>query len=305
MEYQDIVKKTLPFIKEKGRILDYYLVLNLVSSKNYDKEIIKELLKYRNEDLGFGNGLEPDAQTPSSSVLACNIAISILEEVNNLEKIEIIKGIIKFFLTQYDDKTKSFRFISEDTEKYPSAIWWSEATIKDFGYFNPTPEVVGFLYKYREYIEGFDIENLVDYVLKQIKTDFMSDNSEHSLYSVIKFYNSINEERKKEISEIIDLKTKEIICTDKKLWDEYRPQPHKIINSKNHPLYLEYQDILNENISFLIDKYKKEYILMPEWTWYRYDDVFENKVKYQWSGFITYGVIKVLKEFEQVKGNLI
>jgi hypothetical protein len=295
------LNKTLAYVDKKGRKLDFYLILNLISDKSYDEEIIDELLKYQNADGGFGHGLEPDASTPSSSVLASDIAIEVLNEVSSPEKNAIIKKLVQYLISQYNEECKSFEFVSKDVEEYPCAIWWTGDTNENFDYFNPTPEVVGFLYKNRQYIEDFDIEALVDYVIEKIISDFPKAKSDHSLFSVYKFYQSIDIERKNKIKKMIVEKTKELICTDKEEWQNYAPQPYKLITSKEHPLYREYKNALEDNLQFLVESMDENGIWMPEWSWGQYEELFSKEICFQWMGFLTFQRLKVLLEFGFIK----
>lgn len=293
------LEKMISYVKEKGRKLDYYLLLNLISNESYDEEIINELIEFQNDDGGFGHGLEPDAQTPSSSVLACDVAVEILDEIDdeNPRKIKIQKQLVDFYISQYDQKSKSFHFVSKDIEEFPCALWWTGEVEQNFGYFNPNPEVIGFLYKNRQYIVDFDIDSLVDDMIERIQNDFPKTDKEHSLFSVIKFYEKIDLTRQQIIEKVIIDKTRELISTDKEEWKNYSTQPYKLITSKKHPLYVEYRDVLIDNFDFLTQSIDENSVWMPDWSWGQYEELFSKDIRYQWMGFLTFQRLKVLLEF--------
>jgi len=291
------LNNTLSYVKEKGRKLDYYLILNQLSKQSYDEEIIDELLKYQNDDYGFGQGLEPDVQTPSSSVLASNIAIKILNDVASPRKEGIIKGLVNYFISQYIPETRSFNFVPNNVNDFPRAIWWNGDVNSNFGYFNPTPEVVGFLFMNRAYIENFEIESLVDFVSEKIICEISKINKPHSLYSVIKFYENLDSKRQNNLRNLIIDKTKELISTNRDEWKNYAPQPYKLITSKGHPLYFEYKDTINENMEFLLESISDNSVWMPEWNWGQFEELYFSNIQYKWMGFLTFERLKILDVF--------
>lgn len=298
MNKTNVLNETLPYIKEKGRMLDYYLILNMFSIESYDENIVDELLKYRNDDFGFGNGLEPDLQSPSSSVLASNIAIEVLEQVSSPRKEKIINELAKYLVTQINVESKQFNFAPVDKDDYPHAVWWNGDVSSNFGYFNPTPEVAGFLFKNKEFLENLNIDELVDHIIERIVEELPNIDSEHSLFSIIKFSNGLNKERKEKLEKIINDKSKELICTEKNKWGEYVLEPYKIIDSKSHALYQEYKGSMNENMDYFLRTHTKEFVWIPEWKWGQFDDYFEEKAKFEWMGYVTYTKLKILKEFD-------
>lgn len=293
---ETIYKKTLPFVKEYGRKLDYYLILNLLEG-NHEEKIIEELLKYQNFDGGFGNSLEPDTQVPNSSVLATDIAISILNDIGHLDNDKLIADIVRFYISKYDTVSGTFEFIPKEVDNYPRAIWWNNDINDNPDKFNPTPEVLGFLFKHRQFVEEFPIIDLVDNLCRTIKDQPSLFASDHSLYSVIRFYNYIDSGRKKIIKDSVNSVISKIMILDKDEWIKYVPQPIDFIKSKEDALYEENKRHLEENLEFHIEHVSEDGVWYPSWKWYRYPDVFSKITKFQWMGYITYKKLKALKQF--------
>jgi len=66
---------------------------------------------------------------------------------------------------------------------YPHAPWWKHRndigmTAIDYSWGNPTAELIGYLYEYREYVTKLDIFSLVKYAIDNLNehTEFNSDN---------------------------------------------------------------------------------------------------------------------------------
>lgn len=285
------IEKTLEFIKRNGRLLDYYLIKNLTG--DFNEDVKKELLKFQNDDNGFGKGLEPDVQMPVSSVLATNIAISILEDIACDDK-DLLAGICEYYISQFDYESREFLFVSQVVDEYPHAVWWNFENRDSFGYFNPTPEVLGFLLKHK-YLHNFDVDKEIEYCVNRIANDYLEFKDEHSLYSIIKLYNNVDSLHKELMLPVINESIRGIITLTKEKWLEYSPQPHKLITRKME-IYNEFKEAFEENLEFVKNSITNDGVWYPEWQWYQFDEFFEDKVKYQWMGYITYERIKLINE---------
>lgn len=300
IKYSTIINKTLPYIKNKGRMLDYYLIMNVIEERKYEKEVITELIKYQNPDGGFGKGLEPDNQMKDSSTLATNIACDIIDLLTIKEKDKVIKDIVKYFESTYKEKTKSFDFVPKEVMNYPHAIWWNIESIDSFDYLNPNPEVIGFLYENSEYLSNLNIEELKDYMIDYIKDHISYCDQEHSLYSIVRMIDRINSNEKEKIEELLLKQIQKVIVIDENRWIDYVGEPIKFIGDKLHPLYSTYEKYISKNLQFTIDNITNEGVWFPNWKWFQYDDVFEKTAKYQWMGYLTFQKIKLLNNFNLI-----
>lgn len=281
---------TLETVKESGRELDYYLIKNLISSEShaFDEQIMVCLKKYQNKDGGFGQGLEPDVQAPESSVLATNIAIDVLKHIQmTSQKEKVVQDIVRFLESKFDFETNQFEFVPDSIQRYPHAVWWNDSNA--FGYFNPTPEVLGFLFQNRHYLKIIEIDLQIEIMIEAINGEaFRNNEKEHSLYSVLKFYRALDFERKSKIQEVVSLNVDRLICLDSEKWATYNPQPYKFFPSLDSFKAKEYQGTIQENFKFLKSQLTDTYVWMPDWQWMQYDDVFESKAKFEWLGYVTH-----------------
>lgn len=282
------INELMETIKEKGRYLDYCLLSNLFQCEQLI--LIDELNKYQNEDGGFGKGLEPDVRLPFSNVVSTNEAVLILNEIDNeIYRQKVSKEIVRFYEQNYIAKTHTWEMVPKEVDEYPRASWWNYSSVQKFGYGNPNPQIVGFLYKNRQYLKKIDIDievqRVVDYILK----DFLKESRKHNILSCLYFYNNMPNEIKDKIftflSEAID---KELLNQN---WQDYSLEPYEI--KLIAPIFLEkHQDILNKNIAYIEAKLKKG-LVMPNWNWRQFDDVFDS-VKYEWAGYLTFKIIKAI-----------
>jgi len=281
----------LPLIKVDGRMIDYYLVKGLI--ENTDKDIMNELIKFQNEDYGFGNSLEPDLRMPDSSIACTNIAVQIIEQIKDQNlTVELRRQIVSYYENVYIDELKRWRMVDEKVNNHPRAIWWNYESVDTFTYGNPNPEIIGFLYQNMNFLKRLNINNEVNKVIKYINNDFTNEASMHSILSVLRFYNKMDKDVKYLIEEKLQsVINKELDNTNSK-WDKYGLEPYKIsiINKK----FLDARmDEYNQNLMFNKKKILKG-LIKPNWKWYQFEEVFNN-CKNEWKGYLTFNVLKALR----------
>ena len=289
---QFIYMNVLPLVKEKSRMLEYYLIMSLF--ENVDSNVLEELKKFQNSDGGFGNGLEPDVQMPNSSILATNVAIKALGFVKNKElKEQMIKDIVKYLENNYNHEKERFLMVDENVDKYPHAVWWNYSDLeKNFPFGNPDPEVIGFLYENRKYLTKLNFSNLINDVVEFIMSDKFLEASMHTLMSVLYFYKRVDDDVKNLIHDRIHLLVNKEIDAGLGKWDEYSLEPYKIYIIEPH-FTNTYLESLGENLTGLIKKINSLEVV-PNWQWYQYDDVFE-EVRFDWVGHLYFDMIRALR----------
>ncbi len=292
-----IRNNVLPNIKERGRMIDYYLVKGLL--QNTDKEIINELLKYQNEDYGFGHGLEPDLRMPNSSIACTNHAVHILDQIKEKKlTIEIRKQIVSFYENEYIEDLGRWRMVNETVNKYPRAIWWNYETVDSFTYGNPNPEIIGFLYQNIKYLKKLNINKEINKVIKYVNTDFESEASMHSVLSMLHFYKKVD----KDIKYLIKDKLEKVVRIELEKasgkWDQYGLEPYKISIIDKYFSELRMHEY-KENLLFNKEKIEKG-LIEANWKWYQFNEEF-NKCKDEWSGYLTFNVLRALRLNRNIK----
>ncbi len=273
-------------IKEKGREIDYNLMLALFECRQL--QTAKELLKYQNIDGGFGHGLEPDIRLPESSIAATDMAVNILNEIDDESlKEDIIHRMIEYYENTYIDSKNGWELVSPNVDNYPHAVWWNYSGVGEFTYGNPNPEIIGFLFKYKKHLKKIQINSQIDKVVKYINEDFLTEVNMHNLLSCLKFYTYMNDEIKSKVSDVLQAAVDKELLNEN--WEEYSLEPYKVYLIE--PEFLnKHKELLERNLEYCKEKLKKG-IIIPNWSWHQYDSVFE-EIKYEWAGYLTYEVVK-------------
>ena len=118
--------------------------------------VFDALSAFQNDDGGFGNGLEPDALTPSSGALASSVALRTLVEVGAPASHPMVRSLVGYLTSAFDAASDAWRIVPVDTGDHPHAPWWAQEGLAErFNRFrlNPKAEIVAHLYTLRAEVD--------------------------------------------------------------------------------------------------------------------------------------------------------
>jgi len=276
------------YIKKYGRTLDYYAhLLDL----HQDIDLIDALRKFQNIDGGFGHGLELDIQAPISNIPSTNLAISYLDSMkDSKEREEMIKAMVAYYQTMYYENDHRWHMVEKETDAYPHAIWWNYESRDAFTSLNPTPEILGFLYKNQSYLSSFDLEQDIELMVKRIKEQLPFSKSFHEVLSILRFYRDIPYIQE-DIDEVLRLKITEFILEK----EGYRLRPHQVFLLNEQMID---QAVLREDIQALKKEIDEKGYIECTWQWFQHEETFE-KIKPMWNAFLTRQAIQAKIKYEE------
>lgn len=88
--------------------------------------VLTALSAYQNDDGGFGQGLEPDLRTPTSSALATSHGLTLLKELACPPSQPMVRNAIRYLLDTFDSEAQVWRVAPLDTNDYAHAPWWHD-----------------------------------------------------------------------------------------------------------------------------------------------------------------------------------
>lgn len=140
----DSFNRAQRFIYENARLLDrrrfeYHF------GQGSKAAVIKALTGFQNEDGGFGQALEPDIRCPHSQPVPTEVALSIMQEIDEYDR-ELIVGIGSYLKSVTVGDTGGFPLIQTSANEYPHAPWWTVADDRHAS-INPTGHILGYLMK--------------------------------------------------------------------------------------------------------------------------------------------------------------
>ncbi|MBW2414255.1 MAG: hypothetical protein JRG76_07075 [Deltaproteobacteria bacterium] len=139
------------FMLARGRPLDRALFLFRFEAGPAE-DVRRALSAYRNDDGGFGDGLEPDFQLPASSPMATSHAFHALREIGAGDDDALVAGAIRYLLEQVDPSREGWRDVPPEVNDFPHAPWWnrdaSGTADPNFEWGNPDADIVAALHEH-------------------------------------------------------------------------------------------------------------------------------------------------------------
>lgn len=140
------------FVRQTGRPLDVALLNDALGEGTAEAALVA-LSEFQNPDGGFGGGLEPDTQAAASSGIAASIALRLLVRLGATPRHPMVTGVLGWLDETLDRERGVWPIVPREVGSAPHAPWWawSENLADSWnGFrFNPTAEILAWLYAYR------------------------------------------------------------------------------------------------------------------------------------------------------------
>jgi len=291
------------YLLHSSRALERNGYKHYFNSQKCEKTLF-ELKNYQNSDGGFGHGLEPDFRLPLSSPLATTVAFQHLNQLDREDEYEeMIRDGIRYFEESFDVKKGRWLAAPADINDYPHAPWWhysdeNGGTPIDKYWGNPTAEILAYMLKYREYVNSLNVDELVDIAIERF-VDKNKFESEHEVYCYLKLYQQLPEEEAKKITVPLRNAIKCLACTNPCEWGRYVPKPLDFIKDPDESNFGIDEDILEDNLNFIVDRVTEDGALKPTWEWGQYDSEWE-RAKDEWTGWLTLRGLITLDKFGRI-----
>lgn len=272
--------------------------------KSDEQELAEALAFYQNADGGFGQGLEPDFQLKDSSAMATSIGLRHLRKIDHTASgVDMIAGAIGYLETAFDPDRKGWFSVPKAVNDYPHAPWWEfkdeiKMTVIDYSWGNPTAELIGYLYKYREYLQKIDIEPLLDFAINYLNSrkDF---NSEHEVFCFIKLFNLLGGAYEDRMANVLHTAVQQLVNTDEREWANYVPTPLRFVEADSDNYFGIKQNDIDSNLDYLITLFEKNGEITPAWEWGIYPEAWE-QAKKEWTGILTLEAMLSLQKFGRI-----
>lgn len=248
------------YMNNEARTLERAIFNNYFNGSSED-DILDSLEAFQNSDGGFGRGLEPDFKLVESSPMATSIGLRHLSRLSNSDRAEkIIDRAIKYLEMTFDSNRNGWYSVPSDVNNYPHAPWWDfkedmNMTVIDYSWGNPTAELIGYLYKYKEYVNNLDVNSLINYAITNLK-QLKEFKSEHEIYCYIHMYNTLDKEFSDQIEDVLKLAISQLMNTNQSEWVNYVPMPLKFINIESENYFGIEEKFIDENLDYLVDRFE-------------------------------------------------
>jgi len=292
------------FIKNHARPLEKRIYEDCFH-KPCSEEILSELKKYQNDDGGFGNGLESDFKLLFSSPMATSIAFQHLVKLDNVEKaISMIKSGIEYFENTFVPERNGWFAVPKEVNEFPHAPWWhyneeEGMTIIDKYWGNPSAEIIGYLYKYKDLVLKLNVDQLLNYAMDYLndKNDF---EGEHEIYCYIRLYKLLPNRLSSKIEGKLAGAIQKLVCRNREEWDKYVPKPLNFVSSPESYKFGISHKLIADNLDYLVDIIENNGIINPNWEWNDYETKWE-KAREEWIGVLTLQALITFEKFGRIE----
>lgn len=291
------------YMNKEARLLENAIFNYYFNDSNGD-DIVDMLEEFQNTDGGFGRGIEPDFKLMQSSPMATSIGLRHLSLLDNNDRVQkMIIRAIEYLESTFNSNRYGWYSVPSSVNDYPHALWWEyksdiDMTVIDYSWGNPTAELIGYLYKYREYLANIDIYPLMNYAIASLNecTEF---NSEHEIFCYIRMYNTIDEEFSSQIEDVLKSAISQLINVNEAEWTNYVPTPLKFIEFDSENLFGINRKFIDQNLDYLIDELEEYGKIQPTWQWDDYLDEWEI-ARTEWMGILTLEALLSLLKFNRL-----
>lgn len=279
-------------------------IFNYYFNGSIGDDILDSLEEFQNSDGGFGQGIEPDFKLMQSSPMATSIGLRYLSKLDNSDRAQnMIDKAVKYLETTFDENRNGWYSVSSNVNNYPHAPWWEfrddiNMTVIDYSWGNPTVELIGYLYKYKAYLNNLDIDSLINYAITNLneRTEF---NSEHEIFCYIRMYNTLNEKFSSQIADTLKLAVSQLVNINQSEWINYVPTPLRFIEVDSKNSFGIKRKFIDQNLDYLIDRLEEDGRILPTWQWDKYLEEWEI-AKIEWMGILTLESLLSLLKFNRI-----
>ncbi|MCB2353937.1 hypothetical protein [Clostridium estertheticum] len=279
-------------------------IFNYYFNDSSGDDILDSLEAFQNTDGGFGKGIEPDFKLIKSSPMATSIGLRYLSKLDNSDRAQnMIAKAIEYLETTFDSNRNGWYSVPSIVNNYPHAPWWEfrndiNMTVIDYSWGNPTAELIGYVYKYKKYLNNLDVYSLINYAITNLnkRTEF---NSEHEIISYIHMYNTLEEEFSSQIVDTLKLAVSKLVNIHQFEWINYVPTPLKFINLDSKNFFGIEGKFIDQNLDYLIDRLEEDGKILPTWQWDKYLEEWEI-AKIEWMGILTLEALLSLLKFNRI-----
>lgn len=166
------IERARAFVRANARPLDR-AYLDYMSPSGGDEtafdRVIGELERYQTPEGGFGNAIEPDIRSPAPSAIGTSIAFQYLRAIGAPADLPMVRRAIDYLVRTVDRTAWVWPAVDARVDEGPHAPWWAPGLDRFRGYvFNPTAELLGYLYDYRADVPGEVLQGVTSTVLEAL-----------------------------------------------------------------------------------------------------------------------------------------
>ena len=273
------------------------------------EDVLTELAKFQNPDGGFGQALEPDVRTPSSSALCTEMGLRYLAERDIPADHSMVGGAVKYLLESFVADAQVWCVLPADANDHPHAPWWHDedgSLARTFDNFLVIPRagILASMYHYAELVPAGWLVAVTERTVRDIaglETEKFGGGGDTLVYALrlaeaqglATNFNSRLLPRLREVADVI-------VARDPQTWAGYSAPPLKLAPTPTSTLVDQLVNDLQIHLDYLIEQQTPEGTWEPTWSWGEsYPDDWE-KAKHEWRGILTVDHLISLHAYKRI-----
>ena len=263
----------------------------------------KHLIKFQNEDGGFGHGIEPDFRLPASSPMATTLGLQCLVDIQCPIDHEVFTNAIKYLVNEYDQERVGWWTIPPQVTEYPHAPWWATNPKKReqcmVEWINPCAEIVGYLHAAKHQVPKSLLHAVTRKLVDQLNT---SDEpfEQHDLLCYARTLNFLPTAERQLVLSKINSCLIQVVEMNPEKWGDYCLPPHWLVDHPSSPFYDDLHEVINANLNWIINTQQEDGSWPTSWSWGQFESDW-SKAKIEWQGHLTFKYLKILKAFGRIR----
>jgi hypothetical protein len=296
------------YMRASARPLENAL-FNFHFSGGNRNQVLAELVPFQNSDGGFGHGLEPDLQTPASSVIATITALAILRDLGSDEDTPGLPAALAYLVGAYDLERERWPIVPPEVEEAPHAPWWgySQTEENTGGYWaNPRASVVAYLQQFHRLAPSPFFES----VRQATIDDLMRYSHRMEMHDLLCFVDLLETEElpRESYENVLDKLRRALpqsVETVPGKWGDYGLRPADVVRSPDSPLSgVIDRWVIDKNLDYEIESQEDNGSWAPNWSWDFVDPAAWSAAEKAWRGILTIKKLKILHAYRRVEVEL-
>jgi len=301
---QNQFEKAREFLITQARSLERSLFNHYFEDAPVDL-VVAELKKFQNSDGGFGNALEPDMRSPSSSALATEMGMQILAKAEISAEHPIVNAAVAYILSSIHPDTLTWRVAPLDVNDHPHAPWWHDEggslkrTFDDY-LITPRAGIIAVLHQYAELLPVGWLSKMTYSTLNAIKkmdAEKFSGGGDALVYTrKLAEAPGLAPKDKSWLTEKVQQLADQNVARKPEEWSQYCAPPLKLAPTPVCITSGVLADCLPTHLDYIIEKQHPEGFWDVTWAWSDYPDDWEI-AKGEWRGYLTLETLLSLRAY--------
>jgi hypothetical protein len=294
------------FLKSRARRVDCAL-FEFRFEKGSSETVVEAVEEFQNDDGGFGQALEPDLRSPSSSGLATAHALDVLREVGCDWKSPVMKRCIHYVLETFDPQSKVWPVAPDDVNDYPHAPWWHEKgdsleQIFDGYQIIPRALIIASLHSYLQLLPFGWLEEVTENTVRFIESAPVDALRSDGFVWAAKLAQaaglSVNSAGRLN-ARLVQIIT-EVVSTDPAEWSGYCLPPLKAAPSPDALAAPQLDEAIQAHLDYTISSQSEDGSWNPYWDWGECYPEAWKVAKEEWRGQLTLEYLSILRSYKRL-----